>query len=198
MAEESRTPPPGAAHPGADDGRGEKADLILDLLAHLEIGCLLFRQAVTARLDLSLSEHLVLDLLIRHGGLSGSQLSGMTGLTSGAISSLARRLEADGFLSRLPDPWDARSQTLDATPAAVEHIAATLDRLDVWDRRELTAHLLEGFGDAELGAVTVFLSRATNRAFREARSLRTWRRGPSRWRSRGSRSRPAPNRSAPE
>ncbi|RZT84506.1 DNA-binding MarR family transcriptional regulator [Pseudonocardia sediminis] len=173
------------------------AEEILDLLARLEIGSMLFRQALTQRLGITGTEHLMLDLLIQHGDLTGSQLVGMTGLTSGAISGLADRLEQEGLLSRSPDPSDGRRRVLRPTDAARRHIETTIEKLRLRRKERVAVELLHGLDDADLDAVTIFLSRATDRAFRQARALRLWQREPSRWRSRGSTSRPAPTRSAP-
>lgn len=185
---------------GDTDPAGESisdVESILDLLSELEIGGMLFRQALTVRLGIGATEHLVLDLLIRHGGLAGSQLGGMTGLSSAAISELADRLQETGLLTRAPDPRDGRRRLLVATDTARDHIRSTLDDLGIRDPHRVAVELLQGLRDADLDAVTIFLSRAADRAFRQARSLRLSQREPSRWRSRGSTSRPSPPRSAP-
>ncbi|MBW0103070.1 MarR family winged helix-turn-helix transcriptional regulator [Pseudonocardia sp. KRD291] len=179
------------------DEETSEVDTVLGLLARLEIGSMLFRQALTERLGLNETEHLVLDLLIQHGDLNGSQLGGITGLSSGAISGLAQRLERSGLVTRTPDPYDGRRRVLKATEAARRHVEETVEELRLREPRRAGVDLLYGLSSDDLHAVTIFLSRATDRAFRQARSLRFAQREPSRWRSRGSTSRPAPPRSVP-
>lgn len=175
----------------------ERADLALHLLTRLEVGTVLFRHALAERIGLSVAEHLCLDLIIERKGLSGSQLAGITGLRSGSVSALARRLEGDGLIERVPDLEDGRRQILVVTEAGRRLVDDVVERLELRHPRRVHAELLHGLDEAAVHAVTLFLSRATDRAYRHGASLRLARRGPSRWRSRGSTSRPAPHRSAP-
>src|ERR1700693_5119006 len=71
-----------------------------------------FHHAVAERLGLGPTDHKCLDLLRDRGAMAGSDLSAITGLTSGAITGVVGRLERAGYLRREPDPHDGRKQIL--------------------------------------------------------------------------------------
>lgn len=68
----------------------------------------MFHQAVADRLGLHPTDHKCLDLLREEGPMSAGELAEATGLTSGAITGVADRLERAGFLHRESDPHDRR------------------------------------------------------------------------------------------
>src|SRR5216684_8691798 len=72
----------------------------------------LFHHAVAERLGLGPTDHKCLDLLRERGAMAGSDLCAITGLTSGAITSVVARLERARYLSRETHPHDGRKQVL--------------------------------------------------------------------------------------
>ncbi|MET0188466.1 MAG: MarR family transcriptional regulator [Pseudonocardia sediminis] len=172
-------------------------DRVLHLMTRLEVGTVLYRIALAERTGLSIAEYLSLELIIERDGLAGSQLAGITGLRSGSVSALAKRLERDGLIERFDDPRDGRRQILIATEEGRRLIGDVVERLQFHSHHRMRSELLYGLDDAARGVVPQFLSRAVDRVYRQGAALRLWQRGPSRWRSRGSTSRPAPTRSAP-
>src|SRR5215472_17319297 len=60
----------------------------------------LFHHAVAEHLGLGRTDHKCLDLLRDRGPMAGSDLSAITGLTSGAITGVVARLEQAGYLRR--------------------------------------------------------------------------------------------------
>src|SRR5579863_2762547 len=126
----------------------------------------LFHHAVAERLGLGPSDHKCLDLLRERGAMAGSDLSAITGLTSGAITGVVARLERAGYLRREPDPNDGRKQIL---RLALEraHIQGVIDPL----RRDVAA-LLEDFDAHQLTAVGEFLARTADLIYRHAALLR--------------------------
>ena len=107
-----------------------------------------------------------LDLLRERGSMAGTDLSAITGLTSGAITGVVARLEQAGYLRREPDPHDGRKQIL--------HLA--LERAHIQDvinpLREDVAALLEKFDTHQLTAIAVFLAGTTDLVYRHAALLR--------------------------
>src|SRR5262245_32157571 len=85
---------------------------------------ILFHHAIAERLGLGPTDLQCLDLLresaskrtadgvVRVRGMSGSELAALTGLTTGAITGVAARLERAGYLRREADPHDGRKQVL--------------------------------------------------------------------------------------
>jgi DNA-binding MarR family transcriptional regulator len=126
----------------------------------------LFHHAVAERLGLGPTDHKCLDLLRERGAMAGTDLSAITGLTSGAITGVVARLERAGYLRREPDPHDGRKQIL---RLALEraHIQDVIDPL-----RKDVAALLENFDAHQLAAIAEFLTRTTDLVYRHAALLR--------------------------
>jgi DNA-binding MarR family transcriptional regulator len=72
--------------------------------------------ALAREAGLELSELAALDHLADEGDLTPGALGARLGLTSGALTRLADRLEADRLLQRVPNPADRRSVLLRITP----------------------------------------------------------------------------------
>jgi DNA-binding MarR family transcriptional regulator len=126
----------------------------------------LFHHVVAERLGLGPTDHKCLDLVRERGAMAGSDLSAITGLTSGAITGVVARLERAGYLRREPDPRDGRKQilrlALERSP--IQDVIAPL-RKDV-------AALLESFDIRQLTAIAEFLTRTTDLIYRHAALLR--------------------------
>jgi DNA-binding MarR family transcriptional regulator len=126
----------------------------------------LFHHAVAERLGLGPTDHKCLDLLRERGAMAGSDLSAITGLTSGAITGVVARLERAGYLRREPDPQDGRKQIL----------RLALERTRIQDAinplREDVAALLENFDAHQLTAIAEFLTGTTDLVYRHAALLR--------------------------
>ena len=126
----------------------------------------LFHHAVAERLGLGPTDHKCLDLLRDRGTMTGSELSAVTGLTSGAITGAVSRLERAGYLRREQDPSDGRKQILSPARKGV-NIQEVINPL-----REDVAASLEDFDSHQLTAISEFLSRSTGLIYRHAALLR--------------------------
>ncbi len=126
----------------------------------------LFHHAVAERLGLGPTDHKCLDLLRDRGAMAGSDLSAITGLTSGAITGVVARLERAGYLRREPDPRDGRKQILHLA-LKPSHIQSVINPL-----REEVAALLEKFDAHQLTAIAEFLTGSTHLVYRHAALLR--------------------------
>ena len=100
----------------------------------------LFHHAVAERLGLGPTDHKCLDLLRDRGTMTGSELSAITGLTSGAITGVVSRLERAGYLRREQDPSDGRKQIDGGRDASTERLRGDVDA----GAREARALPLEG------------------------------------------------------
>jgi DNA-binding MarR family transcriptional regulator len=98
--------------------------------------------------------------------MAGSDLSAITGLTSGAITGVVARLEQAGYLRREPDPHDGRKQILHLALERA-HIHGVIDPL-----RKDVAALLENFDTHQLTAIAEFLAGTTDLIYRHAALLR--------------------------
>ncbi|HEX2244099.1 MAG TPA: MarR family transcriptional regulator [Gammaproteobacteria bacterium] len=148
--------------------RQQLAEAITDQLARRHsTAMVLFHHALAERLELGPTDHKCLDLLRENPNMSASNLAAATGLTTGAITGVVARLERSGFLSREPDPADARKQVLRALPEGVARIRDAVAPL----RRDLV-DLLDAFDADQLAAIKDFLAGSTELALRHASLLR--------------------------
>jgi DNA-binding MarR family transcriptional regulator len=134
---------------------------------HHTTAMVLFHHAVAERLRLGPTDHKCLDLLREREALTGSELAGMTGLTTGAVTGVVARLEKAGYLHREPDPCDRRKQVLRPVSDRVEEIGRVIAPL-----RAEVAELLERFDTHQLAAIAEFLAGTTDIGYRQAAVLR--------------------------
>src|SRR5690349_5058051 len=73
-----------------------------------------FQEAVARRLGMTAAERKCAGLIAELGTTTPKQLAEMTGLTTGAITGIADRLERAGYVKREPNPKDRRSVILRA------------------------------------------------------------------------------------
>lgn len=84
--------------------------------------------------DVTVAEWVLLRELYDVDAITPSQVADHLGLTRGAISKLADRLQEKGFLTRASNPDDRRYQTLTLTPVGrrlVPTLSVLADRNDV-------------------------------------------------------------------
>ncbi len=115
----------------------------------------LFHHAQATRLGLSATDLKCLDLLRQTDTpLTASNLARLTGLTGGAITGVADRLEAAGFVERVRDPSDRRRWELRPIPGRLGEIAAQFAPLAA-----AMSELCATYTDEQLATVTDFLTR---------------------------------------
>ena len=102
-------------------------DLLTSLLS-TTFRQILWKQAL--ELDLNYSQAQVLFHVAKHGGALMSDVARSFSITLPAITQVADRLEAKGFLRRGEDPHDRRHVRLLLTPEG-EHLARKLEQLQV-------------------------------------------------------------------
>ena len=141
-------------------------EIVGKLMRRHTTAVVLFHNALAERLGLGPTDHKCLDLLRDRGPMAGSELSAITGLTSGAITGVVARLERLGYLRRELDPHDQRKQILHLVPKS-SPIQGALQPL-----REGVAMLLEDFDARQLTAIAEFLDRSRDLIYRHAALLR--------------------------
>ena len=114
----------------------------------------LFHHHLAARLGLSVTDLKCLDLLrAADAPLTAKNLADLIGLTGGAITGVADRLEAAGLVQRVRDPADRRRWELRPTHARQNEVAALFAPLGAG-----MAELAGRYDDNELNAITGFLT----------------------------------------
>jgi DNA-binding MarR family transcriptional regulator len=129
----------------------------------------LFHHAQATRLGLSATDLKCLDLLRQTDTpLTASNLAQLTGLTGGAITGVADRLEAAGFVERVRDPGDRRRWELRPIPERLREVAAQFAPLTA-----AMSELCVTYTDEQLAAITDFLTRLEAILDEQTERLRT-------------------------
>jgi DNA-binding MarR family transcriptional regulator len=111
------------------------------------------QDAVAAHLGLGVTDLKCLDLLHRASmPLTPVNLAELTGLTSGAITGVADRLEAAGFVERVRSQTDRRRWQLRLLPGRQKEMAALFGPLT-----SAMTVMCHDYSDADLKMVTNFL-----------------------------------------
>lgn len=90
--------------------------------------------------------------LASHPGASTGDVARAVDASPAGLSGLLARMEASGFITRTPDPADARTIRLDLTPGGTEALGLVHESID-----ELNARINEGFSASELATVARWL-----------------------------------------
>jgi DNA-binding MarR family transcriptional regulator len=115
----------------------------------------LFHHALATRLGLSATDLKCLDLLRQtQMPLTSANLAELTGLTAGAITGVADRLEAAGFVERVRDPVDRRRWELRPLPDRQHELAALFAPLTA-----AMTELCAGYSDEHLEVLVDFLTK---------------------------------------
>ena len=83
----------------------------------------MFHQLISEKLGLNATDHKCLDFLNRTGPVTAGQLAQLTGLTTGAVTSVIDRLEQAGYVIRDKDPNDRRRVVVKPAPEGSAHIS---------------------------------------------------------------------------
>lgn len=142
-------------------------DITGPLVRRHSTAAVLLHHTVAEQLGVGPTDLKCLDLVRERGTMTGSRLAAITGLTSGAITGVAARLEQAGFLSREPDPEDGRKQLLCPVVDRMPEIHAVFDPI-----REEMAGLLRRFDAHQLSGIAEYLTVSTDAAYRHMALLR--------------------------
>lgn len=91
----------------------------MDAGRHESRASLLFRITMAAAIGVTPSDMECLDFLLEQGSATAGDLARQTNLTSGAITSMIRRLERAGFLTSQRDPRDRRRVVVTPNPDGI-------------------------------------------------------------------------------
>jgi len=116
----------------------------------------LYQQSVAASLGLYNNDFLSIDILHEKGPVTAGELSKLTGLTTGSVTSLIDRLEKNGFVRRQHDPHDRRKVIIVPLYENNEEISNTYLLLHA-----AMVKLAAAYSDEELELITQFLSKAS-------------------------------------
>lgn len=115
----------------------------------------MYHSAISARMELGMTEEKALDLLERLGPLTAGDIARHAGLAPASVSGLIDRLERKGFVRRVRDQGDRRRVIVEIDPTRVAAFGALFADL-VRGLEEMYA----AYSDDELAVILDFLRRA--------------------------------------
>ncbi|MGW5561570.1 MarR family winged helix-turn-helix transcriptional regulator [Micromonospora sp. NPDC003944] len=125
-----------------------RASAIADLMhAGREMSRLsmVFRYAIAERLGLTVSDLECLDYLADVGSATAGQIAERTNLTTGAVTSMLRRLQQAGYVTAERDPGDRRRVIVTLRPERITELRRPYERF-----AERAEWLVEGYGVEEV------------------------------------------------
>ena len=127
---------------------------------------IMFHQAVADRLGLNPTDHKTL-LFLMDGPRTAGELAELTGLTSGAMTAAADRLERAGYIRRTHDSQDRRRVNIEIVPGHIREVVRLFEPLG-----RAMAGLESRYSARELDVIHDYLERAGEVLFKETRKLK--------------------------
>ncbi len=138
-----------------------------DASKRLSTQTIMFHQTVAAYLGLNITDHKCLDLILSSGRATAGQLAELTGLTTGAITSVLNRLEKAGYVRRIKDPGDLRIVWAEPVYANLYQLKEVFGPL-----AEAMNQLYARYTPQELETLLDYLERSNQILHQQADSLR--------------------------
>jgi DNA-binding MarR family transcriptional regulator len=104
-----------------------------------------FRYAIADRLGLTVSDLECLDFLADVGSATAGQVAERTNLTTGAVTSMLRRLQQAGYVTAERDPADRRRVIVTLRPERIAELERPYERF-----AERAGRLIEGYSIEEV------------------------------------------------
>jgi DNA-binding MarR family transcriptional regulator len=114
----------------------------------------MFHQAVADHLELNITDHKCLDLVLLNGPMTAGALASATGLTTGAITAALDRLERAGFVERADDPADRRKVVVRPVSARLAKVCELFEPIAA-----LQEELVSRYDDTVLAGIVDFMAR---------------------------------------
>jgi DNA-binding MarR family transcriptional regulator len=152
---------------GGTGRRDELLERLMEAGRAQSAATIMFHTAVATRQGLGASEEKALDLLERFGPLTAGELASHAGLAPPSVTGLVNRLEAKGFVRRVPHPSDRRSILIEVDR---ERVMASIAPLFV-DWVHSLHELYAGYSDEQLETILHFLTEAARRQREATRGL---------------------------
>jgi DNA-binding MarR family transcriptional regulator len=135
-------------------------------LRNLRIELAMLNHRVGTRAALKDTDLDCLDVLVRHGSMSPTELSRRTGIHAATMTGVLGRLERDGWIVRERAPDDRRAVVLAPVPERVREIFGHYEGMNV-----ALDEILDDYTEDELRVIVDFLQRATDAGRRVTEEL---------------------------
>lgn len=128
----------------------------------------MMHQLISDKLGLNVTDHKCLDFLNRAGPVTAGQLAQLTGLTTGAVTSVIDRLEKAGYVVRDKDPNDRRRVVVKPAPDGASAIAPMFQSI-----MQSTLGMLTSYSEQELELITGFIRKCNELTLEEMNKLKS-------------------------
>ena len=135
----------------------KKSELIASLEKEVRrflAGGILFNEKVAAEVGLNGTDLQCLNLLELQGSATPGDLARWSGLTTGGVTVAVDRLERAGYVKRLPNPEDRRSNIVRPVAARLRQLQAIYK-----SKGDLVASVLSQYDDREQRLILSFFER---------------------------------------
>jgi DNA-binding MarR family transcriptional regulator len=126
-------------------------------LRNLRIELAMLNHRIGGRAALKDADLDCLDVLVRHGSMSPTELSRRTGIHAATMTGILARLERDGWIVRERRENDRRAVVLAPVPDRVREIFDHYEGMNI-----ALDDILGGYSEDELRVIVDFLERATD------------------------------------
>lgn len=150
--------------------RADLVDAVSEALAELQAAYDDRDRALSEVLGVNRTDLRCLDLIVRHGPRTASELGAELHLTRGSMTTLVDRLERAGYARRYDDPRHGKRKLIAPTPKLVEIITPLFDEI----RRRGQARL-KRYRVAELRLILEFLQATLDAQEANTTAVRDWR-----------------------
>jgi DNA-binding MarR family transcriptional regulator len=150
------------------NNRGELLNRLRDLGRKISTQTVFLHQAIAQSVGLNATDTKCIDLILSHphGSVTAGGLSGMTGLTTGAITHILDRLEKRQFVERVRDTRDRRKVFIRVRPESLEPLAPKYEEIG-----KAFMSLAARYGDQELQLICDYMESASEVSRRELANM---------------------------
>ncbi len=134
--------------------RRRKVTAVINGLRDLRTELAVYSHRVGASVELRDVDFDCLDVIARHGPLSPTVLAGRVGVHVATMTGILNRLEAGGWITRVPVENDRRAVRVTPTPDRQRELYGVLGGMNA-----RMGEICEGYTDEQLDTIADFLSR---------------------------------------
>lgn len=141
-------------------------ELLLELRQN-SARAVMLHDMISEKMGLNATDHKCLDFLNQAGPVTAGQLAQLTGLTTGAVTSVIDRLEQAGYVIRDKDPKDRRRVVVKLVPERSDQVAPVFQSL-----MQSTLQIMGQYTDQELQFILKFIKRCNEMTLDEMKKLK--------------------------
>lgn len=140
---------------------------VLDELRQNSARAVMFHQLISEKLGLNATDHKCLDYINRAGPVTAGQLAQLTGLTTGAVTSVIDRLEQAGYVVRDKDPNDRRRVVVKPAPEGSAQISPMFESV-----MQSTLQIISQYSTKDLQLILAFIKQCNEMTLTEMNKLK--------------------------